>query len=110
MLTSADLSKIPKGILSQNHLIKTPFCCGDGCTIFHGFPPIVSNLLTHRLISKFAVCTMLRRVYEDLYVTRWNYTYRHYEIAYNKLFCKKSRRRDLFLEKTTCCLILLSDH
>ena len=63
---SADLSKIPKGFPSQNHVIKTPTCFGDGCTIIHGFPPIVSDRSTHRLISKFAVCSVLRRVYEDL--------------------------------------------
>ena len=60
-LTVGTSSKLPPSVSSPDHFL--------GLTV-NDFPllitPLVSDHLTHSLISMFAVCTMLLRIYEEL--------------------------------------------
>ena len=52
---------------------------------YNCFLPLVSDHLTHSLISMFTVCAVLLWMYEELWVTTWSYTWRNLEIVCNKL-------------------------
>ena len=75
--------------------------------IFYGFLPLVSDHLTHSLMSMFAVrCAALN--IRRILVTKWKYTWCSLEIACNKLSSVKQMCPDRFSEKAPCGSILVS--